>query len=116
MPESYAESQALAADLRAAGSEGIVYPSCRLPGGDCVGLFYPDLASKPVHGRSLDYHWNGTQVDFYRAAAAQSTGSRRRHDRPGPFPSSFAAASGVPRFFSEWLPGGAGNICCAGLF
>ena len=66
MPDSYAESQALAADLRAAGSEGIVYPSCRRPDSDCVGLFYPDLASNPGHGRSLDSHWDGARVDFYR--------------------------------------------------
>lgn len=66
MPDSYAESQALAVDLRAAGSDGIAYPSCRQPGGECVALFYPDLAANPVQGRHLDYHWDGAQVDLYR--------------------------------------------------
>ncbi|MEH3116377.1 MAG: RES family NAD+ phosphorylase [Methylorubrum populi] len=65
-PDSYVESQALAADLRAAGSDGIAYPSCRQPGGECVALFYPDLAANPIQGRHLDYHWNGARVDFYR--------------------------------------------------
>lgn len=66
LPDSYAESQALAADLRADGSDGIVYPSCRQPGGECVALFYPDLAANPVQGRHLDYHWDGARVDLYR--------------------------------------------------
>ena len=35
-------SQALAAGLRAAGSDGIAYPSCRQPGGECVALFFRD--------------------------------------------------------------------------
>ena len=65
-PDSYAESQGLAADLHAGGADGIVYPSCRQPGGECVALFYPDLAANPVQALHLDYHWNGAEVDFYR--------------------------------------------------
>lgn len=66
LPDSYVESQALATDLRAAGSEAIAYPSVRQEGGECVALFYPDVASNPVQGRHLDYHWDGARVDFYR--------------------------------------------------
>ncbi|MGD9715228.1 MAG: RES family NAD+ phosphorylase, partial [Thermomicrobiales bacterium] len=69
-PGSHAASQTLAITLRAAGSDGIVYPSIRHPGGECVGLFYPDGASEPVHGRHLDYHWDGTRVDLVRDAGA----------------------------------------------
>jgi hypothetical protein len=65
-PDDYSESQRLGIRLREAGSDGLVYPSVRFPGGECVGLFYPDLASNPVQGRHLAYHWNGRQVDFYR--------------------------------------------------
>ncbi|CAN7695801.1 RES family NAD+ phosphorylase [Bosea sp. LjRoot9] len=65
-PSDYAQSQVLGSALRAAGSEGVVYPSVRRAGGACVGLFYPDSASKPVQGRHLDYHWNGERVDLYR--------------------------------------------------
>ena len=68
--EDYSESQALAADLRANGSDGIVYPSCRQHDGECVALFYPDLAANPVQGRHLDYHWNGERVDYYRDASS----------------------------------------------
>jgi hypothetical protein len=65
-PDDYASSQALAMQLRAAGSNGIVYPSIRREGGQCVGLFYPDLASNANQGRHLDYHWDGERVDLYR--------------------------------------------------
>lgn len=67
-PDTYLVSQALAATLRAAGSNGIVYPSVRHIGGECVGLFYPDCASNPTQGRHLDYHWNGVRIDLVRDA------------------------------------------------
>lgn len=69
-PADYAGSQALGAGLRALGSAGVVYPSVRCPGGECVGLFYPDGAGHPVQGRHLDYHWNGERVDLYRDRSA----------------------------------------------
>jgi hypothetical protein len=65
-PDSYTVSQVLAAQLRAAGSDGLVYPSARCKGGECVGLFYPDLATNAAQGRHLDYHWDGRRVDLYR--------------------------------------------------
>jgi RES domain len=64
----YHVSQSLGAALRAKQSQGVIYQSVRHEGGECVGLFYPDLASKPVQGRHLDYHWNGDRVDLYRVA------------------------------------------------
>ena len=69
-PNDYGAGQALGAQLRAAGSEGIVYPSVRRSGGICVGLFYPDRASSPVQGRHLDYHWDGARIDMVRDAGS----------------------------------------------
>lgn len=69
-PDSHVASQQLGAQLRADGAEGVVYPSQRNPDGGCVGLFYPDRASLPTQARHLDYHWNGTEVDFYRDAGS----------------------------------------------
>jgi hypothetical protein len=66
--DDYSDGQSLGAALRAAGSDGVAYPSLRCDGGECVGLFYPDLASNPVQGRHLDYHWDGHRVDLYRVA------------------------------------------------
>lgn len=65
-PDAYSEAQATAARLRSAGSEGLVYPSVRDPGGECVGLFYPDLARNVTQGRHLDYRWDGSRVDLVR--------------------------------------------------
>jgi hypothetical protein len=69
-PDDYSASQALGARLRAGGSDGVAYASVRCASGDCVGLFYPDLAANPVQGRHLDYHWDGARVDLYRDAGA----------------------------------------------
>lgn len=66
-PDTYSAPQALAAQLRSAGGQGVVYPRVRAKG-ECVGLFYPDLAHDPVHGRHLDYHWDGKMVDLVRVA------------------------------------------------
>jgi hypothetical protein len=66
--DSYAESQRFGQALRAAGSEGVVYPSQRDSAGECVGLFYPDLAAEVTQARHLDYHWDGERVDLYRDA------------------------------------------------
>ncbi len=70
-PNDYAAGQTLGSSLRALGSDGIVYPSVRQPGGECAGLFYPDRASLPTQGRHLDYHWDGVRVDLYRDVAAR---------------------------------------------
>jgi RES domain-containing protein len=64
--DNYAQAQILGNALRAAASEGVVYPSQRDIEGECVGLFYPDRATNVIQGRHLDYHWNGERVDFYR--------------------------------------------------
>lgn len=69
-PDSYVASQSLGAQLRAAGSEGLVYPSRRNPEGECAGLFHPDRVTLPMQARHLDYHWNGERVDLYRDAGS----------------------------------------------
>jgi hypothetical protein len=69
-PDSHEASRALGMALRAGGSDGVVYPSARDPSGECVGLFYPDLARNPLQGRHLDYHWDGSRVDLYRDAGS----------------------------------------------
>ncbi len=69
-PDGYKASQDLAMTLKVGGADGVVYPSARQPGGECVGLFYPDCASEPVQGRHLDYHWDGERVDLVRDAGS----------------------------------------------
>ena len=65
-PHSHAAGQTLGKHLREAGRDGVVYPSVRYPEGSAAALFHPDLASLPVQGRHLDYHWNGEDVDLVR--------------------------------------------------
>src|SRR3546814_19082079 len=81
-PDDYTESQRLGAAQRAAGSDGLVYPSVRCPGGSCDGLFYPDLARRPVPGRHLECHWNGSSVDLSRDAG-RGEGYRAREEKRG---------------------------------
>ncbi|MGE4431030.1 MAG: RES family NAD+ phosphorylase [Sphingobium sp.] len=69
-PDDYGPGQRMAAVLRAAGGDGVVYPSVRHAGGECVALFYPDLAAHPRQGRHLDYHWDGRRVDLCRDAGS----------------------------------------------
>jgi RES domain len=71
-PDDYGEAQAVGERLRSGASEGVVYPSVRRSGGECVGLFHPDLASNPRQGRHLDYHWDGTRVDLFREPGSGS--------------------------------------------
>ena len=63
-PDDYASSQAYARDRRSDGGNGIVYPSVRNPGGECVAAFWPDVVAIPVQGRHFRYHWNGTRIDM----------------------------------------------------
>jgi hypothetical protein len=69
-PVDYGPAQALGEALRAAGADGIVYPSVRDPEGECAALFHPDLTGEPVQTRHLDYHWDGERVDLYRDAGS----------------------------------------------
>lgn len=64
-PHAYAASQALARKLRAAGANGITYPSVRHPGGQCLGAFRPRAVGIPRQERHLQYRWNGVRVDRY---------------------------------------------------
>ena len=54
---------------KAAGSDGIVYPSVRNAGGTYFAAFYPDVMSPPIQGRRLPYHWDGTCIDMIKDLA-----------------------------------------------
>lgn len=74
-PDDYATPQALARELRAAGSDGVVYPSVRHAGGECVGLFFPDLLKPCVQAQHLIYSWDGRRIQAdYAVATLQTAG------------------------------------------
>ena len=61
-PDDYGASQALGRSLRAAGALGVLYPSVRDPGGECLGAFRTTLLRNCRHAAYLDYYWDGTGV------------------------------------------------------
>jgi hypothetical protein len=67
-PGDYAPSQALARELRAAGSWGLLYRSVRRSGGECIALLRPRAATLPVvQGEHLTLHWDGQRIaGWYR--------------------------------------------------
>ena len=64
-PDAYGAAQAFARTQREAGEKGLVYPSVRHPGGECIGAFTPSIVSPPRQERHLQYRWNGERVDKY---------------------------------------------------
>jgi hypothetical protein len=55
IPECYAESQQLAADLLERGSNGVVFSSVRNPAGTCVACFRPVLVYHVRAGARLEF-------------------------------------------------------------
>lgn len=60
----YGPAQIFAKTELANGSNGIVYPSQRHDGGQCIAVFYPNVVSIPNQGDHFRYHWNGAEVDY----------------------------------------------------
>lgn len=53
-------SRKTGAELREADSNGVLWNSVRRPGGQCVGLFWPNVVGRPVReGAWYTYHWTG---------------------------------------------------------
>jgi RES domain len=61
-PDHYRAAQALAAVLRDAGSDGIIYQSVRHSGGVCVAVFRPRLLTNCRQERHLCYVWDGAAI------------------------------------------------------
>jgi hypothetical protein len=65
-PENYEPSQVFGAERRAAGSDGITWPSVRFAGGNCIAALWPDVVPIPTQGAHFSYHWNGSSVDYVK--------------------------------------------------
>lgn len=61
-PQDYGPAQRLAARLRAAGSNGIVYDSVRDPGGQCAAVFWPDKVGPCRAAKHYAYVWDGAAI------------------------------------------------------
>jgi len=64
-PANYDAPQALARELRAENSNGVVYPSVRNPGGECVGAFWPNVVDIPIQTTHLRYYFDGRGITRY---------------------------------------------------
>ncbi len=65
-PEDDTAPRRFGAERRAAGSNGIFWPSLRYAGGNCVAVFWPDVVPIPTQGAHFAYHWNGSAVDYVK--------------------------------------------------
>ena len=61
-PNSYVASVALARELRAVDSNGIVYDSARHRGGECLAAFHPDVVAPCLQSQHMVYRWDGTRI------------------------------------------------------
>jgi hypothetical protein len=64
-PARYAAPQAFAADLREAGSLGIVYPSVRHRAGECIAAFWPNVMMAPAEGKRIALQWDGVAISAW---------------------------------------------------
>lgn len=62
-PDDYAYPQTIGRSLRSEGALGIVYPSVRHPGGQCLAAFRTALVKNCLHAAYLEYQWNGDGID-----------------------------------------------------
>ncbi len=62
-PNEYDASQRYGAQLRATQCYGVLYPSARNRGGECIAAFRPTAVSLPVQSKWLVYHWNGQCIN-----------------------------------------------------
>jgi len=61
--DEYGAAQALARELREAGSNGIVYRSVRHEGSVCLAALRPKAVGLPISGPNLRFHFDGMRVD-----------------------------------------------------
>lgn len=62
-PDDYGHAQGIGRSLRAAGALGIVYPSVRHPGGECLAALRTGIVKNCLHAAYLEYQWNGEGID-----------------------------------------------------
>lgn len=62
-PDDYGYSQTVGRTLRAEGAQGILYPSVRHPGGECLAALRTGILKNCLHAAYLEYQWNGQGID-----------------------------------------------------
>ena len=62
-PDDYGYAQGIGRKLRAEGAQGMLYPSVRHPGGECLAALRTGIVKNCLHTAYLEYHWNGRAID-----------------------------------------------------
>lgn len=62
-PVDYSAGQALGRAVRATEAAGIVYPSVRDVGGECLAALKTTILRDCRHAAYLEYNWNGSAID-----------------------------------------------------
>jgi RES domain-containing protein len=58
----YPAGNAVAREVRAAGQNGIVYPSVRCPGGTCLVALWPHVVQSVTQGAVIRATWSGSRI------------------------------------------------------
>ena len=61
--DDYSHTQALGRRFRAQGAQGIVYPSVRHAGGQCLAALRTGMVRNCLHAAYLEYLWNGSEIE-----------------------------------------------------
>ncbi len=64
-PARYAAPQELGRTLREDDSNGVVYPSVRHAGGECIAAFWPDVVAIPKQTKHVGLKWDGKTISAW---------------------------------------------------
>lgn len=62
-PGDYSVAQGIGRRLRGDGASGILYPSVRQAGGECLAALRTRILRDCLHAAYLEYNWNGQAID-----------------------------------------------------
>jgi hypothetical protein len=62
-PDNYGYAQGIGRTLRNEDAPGILYPSVRHSGGQCLAALKTTLLKNCLHAAYLEYNWNGREID-----------------------------------------------------
>lgn len=62
-PDDYSYARGIGRKLRAEGVQGILYPSVRHAGGECLAALRTGILKNCQHSAYLEYNWNGRAID-----------------------------------------------------
>lgn len=60
---TYPRCQKFSSRLRDTTAWGLLYPSVRDKGSECVAFYRPPAAGIPLQGKHISMHWNGQSID-----------------------------------------------------